>query len=75
MPVIVRVTKAPNGVEYVYTVESYRDGRGKVMQRIVSKHGRLDELVAGDPDAETVPPAPDQLPRRPSKPHEKQPFG
>ena len=48
---IVRITKAPNGAEYVYTVEGYRDGRGKAMQRIVAKHGRLDELLAADPEA------------------------
>ena len=49
--VIVRITRAPNGVEYVYTVEGYRDGRGKVMQRIVARHGRLDALLAEDPQA------------------------
>jgi len=32
-------------------VEGYRDERGKVMQRIVARHGRLDELLAKDPDA------------------------
>jgi hypothetical protein len=33
----------------VYTVESYRDERGRPRQRIVHSHGRLDALAAREP--------------------------
>lgn len=48
---LVRVTKTRDGVEYVYIVEAYRDEQGRSRQRIVERHGRLDALVAADPDA------------------------
>jgi hypothetical protein len=46
----VRITKAPGGVEYVHTVEGYRDEHGKSKQRIVASHGKLADLLAVDPD-------------------------
>jgi len=46
----VRITKAPTGVEYVHTVEGYRDERGRSKQRIIASHGKLADLLAGDPD-------------------------
>jgi hypothetical protein len=45
----VRITTTPAGVEYVYTVESYRDKLGRPRQRIVHSHGRLDQLAAREP--------------------------
>jgi hypothetical protein len=45
----VRITTTPAGVEYVYTVESYRDQLGRPRQRIVHSHGRLDQLAAQEP--------------------------
>jgi len=48
---MVRLLKGRDGVAYVYTVEGYRDENGKVKQRILVKHGRLDVLTADDPDA------------------------
>jgi len=47
----VRITKAPGGVEYVHTVEGYRDERGKSKQRIVTSHGKLADLLVEDPNA------------------------
>ena len=35
----------------MYTVESYRDEKGRPRQRTIASHGRLDVLLAGDPDA------------------------
>ena len=48
---LVRVTKARGGVEYVYTVQAFRDERGKPKQRIVQRHGKLADLLAVDPEA------------------------
>ncbi len=48
---LVRVTKTRDQVEYVYIVEAYRDEQGRSRQRIVERHGRLDVLLAADPDA------------------------
>ncbi|MDI9628529.1 MAG: IS1634 family transposase [Acidobacteriota bacterium] len=48
---LVRVSKTRDGVEYVYLVEAYRDAQGRSRQRIVERHGRLDVLLAADPDA------------------------
>ena len=48
---MVRLLRGRDGVAYVYTVEGYRDEDGKVKQRILVKHGRLDVLEADDPDA------------------------
>ena len=48
---MVRLLKGRDGVAYVYTVEGYRDENGRVKQRILVKHGRLDVLEADDPDA------------------------
>lgn len=50
---LVRVTKTRDQVEYVYIVEAYRDTQGRSRQRIVERHGRLDALLAADPDALT----------------------
>jgi hypothetical protein len=49
--VIVRLLKGRDGVARVYTVESYRDAQGRPRQRTINSHGRLDVLVAADPDA------------------------
>jgi hypothetical protein len=49
--VIVRLLKGRDGVARVYTVESYRDEKGRPRQRTIASHGRLDVLLAGDPDA------------------------
>jgi hypothetical protein len=38
---LVRITKSRDGVEYVYTVQAYRDEHGKGRQRIIQRHGRL----------------------------------
>lgn len=48
---IVRVLKGRDGVSWVYTVESYRDEQGRPRHRRVASHGRLDVLLAADPDA------------------------
>lgn len=48
---LVRVSKTRDGVEYVYIVEAYRDAQGRSRQRVVERHGRLDALLATDPDA------------------------
>jgi len=49
--VIVRLIKGRDGVARVYTVESYRNADGKPRQRTLASHGRLDALLAADPDA------------------------
>lgn len=46
-----RVLKGRDGVSWVYTVESYRDEQGRPRHRKIASHGRLDVLVAADPDA------------------------
>ena len=46
-----RVLKGRDGVSWVYTVESYRDEKGRPRHRTIASHGRLDVLLAGDPDA------------------------
>ena len=38
-------------MEYAYIVEAYRDEQGRSRQRVIERHGRLDVLVAEDPDA------------------------
>lgn len=48
---IVRLLKGRDGVARVYTVESYRDEKGRPRQRTIASHGRLDVLLAEDPDA------------------------
>ena len=48
---MVRQIKGRDGVAYIYTVESYRDDKGRPRQRTVASHGRLDVLLAKDPDA------------------------
>jgi hypothetical protein len=48
---MVRVLKGRDGVAWVYTVESYRDEQGRPRHRTIASHGRLDVLVAADPDA------------------------
>lgn len=48
---IVRLLKGRDGIARVYTVESYRDEQGRPRQRTIASHGRLDVLVAADPDA------------------------
>lgn len=48
---IVRLLKGRDGVARVYTVESYRDAQGRPRQRTIASHGRLDVLLAADPDA------------------------
>ena len=48
-----RVSKTRDGVEYAYIVEAYRDERGRSRQRVVERHGRVDRLLADDPDALT----------------------
>ena len=48
---LVRVSKTRDGVEYAYIVEAYRDEQGRSRQRVVERHGRLDTLLAADPDA------------------------
>ena len=48
---IVRVLKGRDGVAWVYTVESYRDEKGRPRHRTIASHGRLDVLLAADPDA------------------------
>lgn len=48
---IVRLLKGRDGVARVYTVESYRDEKGRPRQRTIASHGRLDVLLAADPDA------------------------
>ena len=48
---LVRVSKTRDGVEYAYIVEAYRDEQGRSRQRVIERHGRLDRLVAADPDA------------------------
>lgn len=49
--VLVRVSKTRDGVEYAYIVEAYRDEQGRSRQRVSERHGRLDKLLAADPDA------------------------
>jgi len=49
--VIVRLLKGRDGIARVYTVESYRDAQGRPRQRTIASHGRLDVLLAADPDA------------------------
>ena len=48
---LVRVSKTRDGVEYAYIVEAYRDEQGRSRQRIIERHGRLDKLLQGDPEA------------------------
>jgi hypothetical protein len=48
---LVRVSKTRDGVEYAYIVEAYRDEQGRSRQRVIERHGRLDVLLAADPDA------------------------
>ena len=48
---LVRISKTRDGVEYAYIVEAYRDEQGRSRQRVIERHGRLDVLVAEDPDA------------------------
>ena len=48
---IVRLLKGRDGVARVYTVEGYRDEQGRARQRTIASHGRLDVLLADDPDA------------------------
>ncbi|MHB1475743.1 MAG: IS1634 family transposase, partial [Dermatophilaceae bacterium] len=48
---LVRISKTRDGVEYAYIVEAYRDERGRSRQRVIERHGRLDVLLAEDPDA------------------------
>jgi hypothetical protein len=48
---LVRVSKTRDGVEYAYIVEAFRDEQGRSRQRVVERHGRLDQLLADDPDA------------------------
>ena len=48
---IVRLLKGRDGVARVYTVESYRDEQGRPRQRTIATHGRLDVLLAADPQA------------------------
>jgi transposase len=43
--------KGRDGIARVYTVESYRDEHGRPRQRTITSHGRLDVLLAADPDA------------------------
>jgi hypothetical protein len=38
-----------DGRRYVYLTESYRDDLGRPRQRIVERHGLLDDLLAADP--------------------------
>ena len=46
-----RLLKGRDGVARVYTVESFRDERGRPRQRTIAAHGRLEDLLAEDPDA------------------------
>lgn len=48
---LVRVSKTRDGVQYAYIVEAYRDDQGRSRQRVIERHGRLDVLLAADPDA------------------------
>lgn len=48
---LVRITKTRDGVQYAYIVEAYRDEQGRSRQRVIERHGRLDVLLAEDPDA------------------------
>lgn len=48
---LVRISKTRDGVEYAYIVEAYRDEQGRSRQRVIERHGRLDQLLAEDPDA------------------------
>lgn len=48
---LVRVSKTRDGVQYAYIVEAYRDEQGRSRQRVIERHGRLDVLLAADPDA------------------------
>ena len=48
---LVRVSKTRDGVEYAYIVEAYRADQGRSRQRIIERHGRLDKLLQGDPEA------------------------
>ena len=48
---LVRVSKTRDGIEYAYIVEAYRDELGRSRQRVIERHGRLEVLLAADPDA------------------------
>ncbi|MDR1833360.1 MAG: hypothetical protein LBQ92_01725 [Propionibacteriaceae bacterium] len=47
----VHVVSSPSGVKYVYVQEAYRDAAGIPRHRTVERLGRLDDLLAEDPQA------------------------